>query len=194
MSTRLVSEVVMFLVLAVVLLLPPTTNAFGGSFKYDGVNGKEDPSWPPQPFLNDTFENDTVGSAPKNWNTFGKDYSLATDNYTACLGNKSAKFFGNSTLGTSVVYRYFTEQMSTTVVTFALKVTNVGANFAGVEVYVDDDNFNGSNIIFSSNMTVQYREPGDKLVTIRDRYSPDRWYKIEFVMNIPQRFYQIHVG
>jgi hypothetical protein len=29
----------MFLVLAVVLLLPPTTNAFGGSFKYDGVNG-----------------------------------------------------------------------------------------------------------------------------------------------------------
>lgn len=64
--------------------------------------------------MNDTFENDTVGSAPKNWN-----------------------------MGTSVVYRYFTEQMSTTVVTFALKVTNVGANFAGVEVYVDDDNFNG---------------------------------------------------
>ena len=37
--------------------------------------------------------------------------------------------------------------MSTTVVTFALKVTNVGANFAGVEVYVDDDNFNGSMIL-----------------------------------------------
>jgi len=193
MGIRLVSKVVLLLVLAVVLLLPPTTNAFGGSFKYDGVNGKEDPIWPPQPFLNDTFENDTVGSAPKNWNTFGKEYSLVTDNSTAFLGNRSAKFLGNSTLGTSFVYRYFTEQMSTTLVTFALKVTDVGANFAGVEVYVDDDNFTGSNIVFSSDMTVQYREPRDKLVTIRDRYSPDRWYKIEFVINIPQKSYQIHM-
>jgi hypothetical protein len=192
-KARFVLKSFLVLLLVAMMLFPLNAVVFGGAFKNEDVSGQQDPAWPAQPFLNDTFENDTTGAAPKNWNVVGPDYSFTVDNSAAYAGSKSARFFANSTLTTPVAYRYFEEQKGLTVVAFALKVSDVSEKFAGVEIYVDDDNFNGSNIIFSSNMTIQYREQGNRTVLIRGNCSLNKWYKIEFVMNIPQRFYQIHL-
>jgi parallel beta-helix repeat protein len=188
-----IQKVVLVLFLASMLLLTSSTLASGGAFKNEVVGGEQDHMGPAKPFLNDTFENDTLASVPSNWNIFGPNYSFIVDNSTAYSGNRSARFFANSTLGTPIAYRYFEEQKGLTVVILALKLVEVNENFTGVEIYIDDDHFNGSNIVFSSDMKIQYREPGGKLVPIRDKYSLDKWYKIEFVMNIPKKFYQIHL-
>lgn len=174
--------------------------ASGGAFKNEVVGGERDPVGPAQPFLNDTFENETVGGPPRNWNVFGPSYTFLVDNSTAYSGNNSVRFFANSTLGTPIVTRYFEEQKGLTVIILALKLADVGENFAGVEVYVDDDNFHGSNIIFSSDMMIRYRAPCGDLVPVRSSESSDspcfvfnKWYKIQFVMNIPEEYYQIHL-
>ncbi len=163
-----------------------------------GVNtcfaASEDPS-PPPPVLHQDFNNETTGAVPQNWDILVPKFGNFTIDDQVHYGQsgKSAKLVANSTEDFPSPYRNFTTQTGTIVVTFAIMLANNTGNNTGLEVYVDDGNFAGSNIIFKEDGTIRYREKDDQLILLRYSYVPNRWYRIKMIMNIPDNVYNIHI-
>ena len=74
-----------------------------------------------------------------------------------------------------------------------MMVTNNTGSNSSIEVYVDDGNFTGSNIIFNGNGRIQLRTRKGYLIPLRRFYFQDRWYRIKFIINIPREVYNIHI-
>lgn len=141
--------------------------------------------------LDQNFDIEPSGSIPKNW-SLDQSHGSFTVNATVYHGEggRSAKVIDNSTEGSPSPYRNFTAQTGAIVVMFAITLNN---NTENLEVYVDNGDFAGANIIFNADGTIRYRNRNGKLVLLRDSYFQNRWYRIKMIMNIPDNFYNIHI-
>jgi parallel beta-helix repeat protein len=140
--------------------------------------------------LDQNFDDETTGDVPENWNITALEYGNIAVNETVYHGasGKSARFLDNSTEGSPSPYRNFTAQTGTIVVMFVITLTNK----THLEVFVDDGDFAGANIIFNEN-GIQYRDHLGNLIRLRDSHFPNRWYRIKMIMNIPDNVYNIHI-
>jgi hypothetical protein len=149
---------------------------------------------PPEPvFLNQSFEAETPGTIPSNWYVTYPQYGTIIVDGTGIGGvGRCAMIIDNSSVGNPCPYTYFPEQVNTIGVSFAMKPTNNSGTNTVIEVFVDDGNFNGANIIFQ-NGKIGYRQKDGSIFNLRDSYIPDRWYRIRLVLNIPHNVYNIHI-
>jgi parallel beta-helix repeat protein len=152
------------------------------------------PSANPYIVLQQNFDNEPTGSVPENWSLTNSSYGYIAVDDTVYYGSsgKSAKFVDNSTVGSPGAYRNFTEQNSTIVVSFSVRLPNNVGNHTGLEVRVDNGTYAGANIIFG-NDSIQYLTSCGHLVTLRPSYVANRWYNITFIMNIPDNLYDISI-
>jgi parallel beta-helix repeat protein len=144
-------------------------------------------------FLNYTFEGLPLNQTPPGWvvNPVTAGYFIVT-NETSHSGQDSAKFVDNSSAAVFTAFSYFSQQNDTIVVSFSVKMPNNTGIHTGLEVSVDDGNFHGANIIFNDT-AIQYFDGSKGLVTLRSSYIANRWYRIEFIMDIPSNVYNIHI-
>jgi parallel beta-helix repeat protein len=145
--------------------------------------------------LHQDFDKEATGAVPQSWDVLGPQLGNFTVDDEVYYGQsgKSAKLVGNSTEGAPSPCRNFTAQTGTIVAMFAIRLANDTGNNTGLEVYVDDGNFAGANIIFKQDGTIRYRGRDDQLILLRDSCVPDRWYRIKMIMNIPGGVYNIYV-
>ncbi len=155
------------------------------------VRGEDAPTR--EVFLNSNFEGLPLNQTPPGWtpnlNTAG--YFTVT-NEAAYSGQNSAKFVDNSSTAAFSAFSYFPQQNDTVVVSFSVMMPNNTGIHTGLEISVDDGNFDGANIIFNDTV-IQYFDGSVGLVTLRNSYVANRWYRIEFIMNIPANVYNIHI-
>ena len=151
-------------------------------------------SLPNRTVLIQTFDDGTVGAVPKGWTVTSSSSGNFVVDDTVYRGSKgkSAKLLDNSTESSPQPYVTFTGQNGTIVVSFAIRLSNNSGGDTVFEVYVDDGNFKGSNIIFK-NGKIGYRAWGSSIVTLRSSYIPERWYSIKIIMNVPKNTYNIHI-
>ncbi|HJW98176.1 MAG TPA: NosD domain-containing protein [Candidatus Bathyarchaeia archaeon] len=147
-------------------------------------------------FLNQTFESETVGATPTGWNVLYPQYGNITvvNNtwYGPASTGKSVKITDEYVSNNPVPYKLFPEQINTVAISFSIKPTsNMGAK-GTIEVYVDDSNFNGANIVFTGGK-IGHRTKYGVLYPLRDSYAPDRWYKIKMILNVPRNLYAIYI-
>jgi len=187
-------SVLIALLLIVPIVAPDVAHVIG----FSGMNRGE--SNPPQishvasttdrVFLNQTFDNENTGAVPKDWYITSSQYGNVTVDGAGFRG-KCAMIIDNSTGDNPSAYRYFAEQTNTVGIAFAIKPTsNAGPN-ANIEIFIDDGNFNGANIIFT-NGKIAYRTDSG-LHDLRTSYVSDRWYNIKMILNIPANTYNIHI-
>jgi len=141
-------------------------------------------------FLKQTFDDENTGAVPKDWYITTSQYGNVTVD-GAGFHNKCAMIIDNSTSDNPSPYRYFAEQTNTIGIAFAIKPTsNAGPN-ANIEIFIDDGNFNGANIIFTKGKIAYRTDSG--AYDLRTSYVPDRWYNIKMILNIPANTYNIHI-
>lgn len=140
------------------------------------------------------FDNETTGAVPQNWTVSNPSAgSFVIDNTTFHgAKGKSAKLVDNSTSDSPRPYVSFTPQNGTLVVSFSIMLNDSVTGNAVINVYVDDGNFKGSDIMFE-NGEIGYRGPANSFVTLRSPFVANRWYVIKMIMNIPQNTYDIHI-
>lgn len=140
------------------------------------------------------FDNETTGAVPQNWTVSNPSAgSFVIDNTTFHgAGGKSAKLVGNATSDSPRPYVSFTPQNGTLVVSFSIMLNDSVSGNAVFDVYVDDGNFKGSDIMVA-NGEIGYRGQANSFVTLRSPFIPNRWYVIKMIMNIPQNTYDIHI-
>jgi len=145
-------------------------------------------------FVNQTFDNETIGTIPLGWYVTNSQYG----NITVVNGGyggttRSAMIVDNSSVGYPGPYRFFAEQDQTIGISFAIKPTNNSGTNTAVEVFVDDGNFNGANIIFK-NGEIGYHKNYGGIFNLNYSYLSDRWYGIRLILNIPQKVYSIYIN
>jgi len=143
--------------------------------------------------LNQTFDDEQVGEIPKNWTiTWPQHGSFTVDNQTYYSGGKSAKFVDNSTSGSPSPYKTFPPQNGTIAVTFAIRLNASSGINTNLTIWVDDGNFAGVNIYFTNKSTIEYRD--DDGFHFLCNYAAKEWYRIEMIMNIPNKVYEIYIN
>lgn len=157
------------------------------------VGAGDPPPIPQKVFLNDTFEGIKPGQPAPGWNVnpdTGGNFTVT--NETAYTGQNSAKFTVFAGFALVTAAKYFSQQNDTIVVSFSVQIPNNTGIHTWLEVSVDDGNLNGSNIIFNGN-SIQYFDGVKGIQTLRSSYVANRWYRIEFIMDIPSHVYNIHI-
>jgi parallel beta-helix repeat protein len=147
-------------------------------------------------FVNQSFDNESVGATPANWTMLYRQYgSITVVNstwYGSGAAGRSAMIIDGYTDNNPVPYRLFLQQNGTIGISFAIKPTsNIGVKKI-IEVFVDDSNFNGACIAFK-NGQIGYQDGSHVFSVLRNSYVPDRWYKIKLVLNVPQNTYRIYI-
>jgi len=164
---------------------------FGGST--DSLQRSATVYPPGRVFLNQTFDNETIGTIPDGWYIANSQYgniTVANGGYGST--RKSAMVIDNSSVGSPGPYRYFAEQTKTIGMSFAIEPTNNSGSNTVVEVYVDDGNFNGASIIFKDGK-IGYRQKYGGIFILRSSYVPNRWYGIKLILNIPRNVYNVYI-
>lgn len=145
-------------------------------------------------FYLQNFENETAGNPADNWTVFppgAGSFIVNSSTIDGDMGNYS-KFVDNSTTDSVVASRTFAQQNGTIMFSFSVSLPYTTGVHTGLEVSVDDGVFNGSNIIFKDG-AIWYYDGNEGLVTLRSNYVANRWYRIKFIMNIPDNVYNIHI-
>lgn len=148
----------------------------------------------PRIFYLQNFENETAGKPADNWTVFppgAGSFIVNSSTIDGDMGNYS-KFVDNSTTDSVVASRTFAQQNGTIMFSFSVSLPYTTGVHTGLEVSVDDGGFNGSNIIFKDG-AIWYYDGNEGLVTLRSNYVANRWYRIKFIMNIPDNVYNIHI-
>lgn len=199
MERKSVSCTVLSLILIVILVWASEVTWAGASVLGLGRLSIVLQDQPPKPRIvfQQNFDNETPGQVPSGWTVL--EASSSVGNFTVVnstdyvvLGKSSAKFLDNSTTGSPVAYRNFTQQNGTIIVSFALNIPNSTGNNTGLEVSVDEGGFNGANIILGDGV-IQYFDGANGLVTLRSSYAGNAWYRIKFIINIGGGIYNIYI-
>lgn len=155
----------------------------------------DSPSTNPNIILSQDFNGETTGTVPQNWNLLAPwsgDFTV-DDKVHYGQSGKSAKLIANSTEDFPSPFRDFIRQTGTIVVTFAIMLSNNTGNNTGLEVFVDDGYFAGSDILFKEDGTIRYRDREDNLLVLREYYVPNRWYRVKMIINVPDNVYNIYI-
>ena len=143
--------------------------------------------------MNQTFDTETVGAVPLGWYVTNPQYgniTVASGGYGSTTN--SAAIIDNSSNGNPEPYRLFPEQSRTIGISFAIKATNNTGSGTIIEVFVDDGNFNGADLLFKDG-NIEFRDTSGSFVTLRSGYVPNRWYLIKLVLKVPDNKYDIYI-
>lgn len=154
------------------------------------------PAAPSRVFLNQTFDNETIGPVPINWTMQYPQYGNITVVNTTWYGSRPAgrcaMITDSHTDSNPLCYRFFPQQIDTIAISFAIKPTNTIGVKKTIEVYIDDGNFNGACIVFEDGK-IGYRTEPSSFSVLRSSYVPDRWYKIDLLLKIRSNHYRIFI-
>ena len=187
----------------VAMLVVSTEVAHGITFSTNAVSNvdasfrlADAPAAPSRVFLNQTFDNETIGTIPINWTMLYPQYGNITVVNTTWYGSRQAgrcaMIIDSYTDSNPLCYRFFPQQIDTIAISFAIKPTNTIGVKKTIEVYIDDGNFNGACIIFEDGK-IGYRTEPSSFSVLRSSYVPDRWYKIDLLLKIRSNNYRIFI-
>jgi len=195
LRSKLLQRIVVSLVLIVVMMLASNAAWTSVSLNDSAIGiARAIEQRLPRIFYLQNFENETAGNPADNWTVFppgAGSFIVNSSTIDGDMGNY-AKFVDNSTTDSVVASRTFTQQNGTIMFSFSVSLPYTTGVHTGLEVSVDDGSFNGSNIVFKDG-AIWYYDGNKGLVTLRSNYVANRWYRIKFIMNIPDNVYNIHI-